>query len=273
MTVDLNTFIMEPADEYHGKAKKYLSSHQLMTYMYCPYLLWKKRNGLIEEKDNESFLVGRATHTMILEGPDKFWKEYASGGPINPKTGKPFGTTTKAWQEWATEQQEEFGKTVLPDDKVTAIEKMNDSVSDNTDARQLLRQGIPEGVLRSSINGIECQIRVDWFNPDYNGRPVMVDLKTCSSLDSFLHDAEKYLYYTQFAFYQNVIENVLFVNPDVFMIAVEKSEPYRTGVFYLTRERMETERNIMNQAMKRYKNSLENDEWPTLYEGIHYVTN
>ena len=43
--------------------------------------------------------TGRAAHTLILEGRERFLAEYAIGGPINEKTGQPYGTTTKAFAE------------------------------------------------------------------------------------------------------------------------------------------------------------------------------
>ena len=35
---------------------------------------------------------------------------------------------------------------------------------------------------------------MDWFNPDFEGRPVIVDLKTCDNLSFFERDARKYGY-------------------------------------------------------------------------------
>ena len=90
---------IEPAEVYHAKAKDNLSSHQLADYRKCPLLYHRKRLGLIPQKDSTAYLVGRAAHTLILEGRERFEAEYAVGGPINPKTEKPYGPTTKAFAE------------------------------------------------------------------------------------------------------------------------------------------------------------------------------
>jgi hypothetical protein len=60
--IDLNILETEPSEVYHGKSKDFLSSHQLIEFMNCPYLYQKRRAGLIEEKESSSFLIGRAAH-------------------------------------------------------------------------------------------------------------------------------------------------------------------------------------------------------------------
>ncbi|RMD60649.1 hypothetical protein D6833_09375, partial [Candidatus Parcubacteria bacterium] len=101
--------LYEPVEVYHQKASEYLTSHQLADFRRCPLLYQKKKLGLVEEEDRAAFLVGRALHTLVLEGQEAFSKQYAVGGPVNPRTGQPFGPNTKAFAQWAAEQ----GKPVL----------------------------------------------------------------------------------------------------------------------------------------------------------------
>ncbi|MDR1965057.1 MAG: PD-(D/E)XK nuclease-like domain-containing protein, partial [Planctomycetaceae bacterium] len=160
--IDLNILQDEPAEVYHGKAKEYLSSHQLIEFMNCPYLYQKRRAGLIEEKDSSSFLIGRAAHCRILEGIESYESQFAIGGPINPTTGKPFGNTTKKFLEW----QELQKKPVISFDKADLISAMNSGVRQNPYANELLANGKAEGVIRSEYCGVPCQIRIDWTNPE-----------------------------------------------------------------------------------------------------------
>jgi hypothetical protein len=83
--VDLSVLETEPAEEYHSKAADFLSSHQIMDFMKCPWLHFKKRSGLIPDKDSPAYLIGRAAHSRILEGRDVYEASFAMGGPINPK--------------------------------------------------------------------------------------------------------------------------------------------------------------------------------------------
>lgn len=49
--IDLNILQSEPADTYHAKAAEFLSSHQLLDFMKCPWLYHKKQIGLIQDRD------------------------------------------------------------------------------------------------------------------------------------------------------------------------------------------------------------------------------
>ena len=90
------------ADEYHQAARdgKFLSSHLLGDFRKSPLLYKKKMNGEIEPTESAALAVGRAVHTLVLEGRGKFDEEFmVSDGPVNPKTGEPFGKLTKAYRE------------------------------------------------------------------------------------------------------------------------------------------------------------------------------
>ena len=187
INIDLNILESEPADHYHAQADRYLSSHQLLDFIKCPWLHRKKTIGLIEESESASYLIGRAAHTRILEGPDALESDFALGGPINEKTGKPFGAATKAFAEWAASQ----GEPVLSHDQVDLIEQMAAGVDMNDEALALLLFGRAEGVVRAEYCNTPCQIRIDWTNP---GRGI-VDLKTCDDLTWFEADARRYGYH------------------------------------------------------------------------------
>ena len=195
--IDLAILEVEPAEEYHAKAAEFLSSHQLMDFMRCPYLHAKKRAGLIADKDSPAYLLGRAGHCRILEGRDVYEAEFAFGGPINPSTGKPYGSGTKKFAEWQARQ----GKPVLTLEQVDLIEKMATGVAMNDQAVDLLLYGRAEGVVRAEYCGVPCQIRIDWTHP-HRG---VVDLKTCDDLTWFEADARRYRYHNQMAFYRAVL--------------------------------------------------------------------
>jgi len=159
--INLNVLTCEPAEEYHAQAGEYLSSHHLLDFIKCPWLHRKKTLGLIEDKDSPAYLVGRAAHVRILEGRDAYEAGFALGGPINPKTGKPFGSTTKTFAEWAIAQ----GKPVLSHEQVELIEQMASGVAMNSEAVDLLLYGRSEGVVRAEYCGAACQARIDWLHP------------------------------------------------------------------------------------------------------------
>jgi len=121
--------IHEPFEEYQEKAGRYLTSHQLADFRKCPLLYHRKRIGLVADADRPAYLLGRAAHTLILEGRQRFNEQYVVGGPITPKTGAVYGSNTKAFAEWAEAQ----GKPVLTRDPFDLCLRMH--------RRVYLRQG------------------------------------------------------------------------------------------------------------------------------------
>jgi len=69
-TISTDILIHEPMAEYQAKRNKFLTSHRLADYRRCPLLFHKKELGLVVEGDRPAFQLGRAAHTLILEGRD-----------------------------------------------------------------------------------------------------------------------------------------------------------------------------------------------------------
>jgi hypothetical protein len=252
--------ICEPADVYHAQAGKYLSSHRLAEFRRNPLLFHKKELGLVQDQDRPAYVVGRAAHVLILEGREVYEQTYAFGGPINPKTGQPFGSRTKAFQDWADAQ----GKPVLDDDQAALIESLDASVQAHKHASALLADGVPEGVVRATYCGVPCQSRLDWLNPERG----IVDLKTCENIDWLQTDARAYGYAHQLAFYRSVIAFLTGTNLPVYMIAVEKREPVRCGVWRISEEVLGLAQKENEEGIARLIDCRERDEWLTGYEDI-----
>ena len=260
---DLDFLVREPAQVYHAKADQFLSSHQLADFRSNPLLFHKKRCGLVQEEDRPVYILGRAAHTLILEGRKVYEGTFAIGGPINPKTGAPFGSRTKKFLEWAKAQ----GKPVLTSENAALIEEMERAVRAHKHAAALLGKGVPEGVVRAHYNGIPCQARLDWLHPERG----LTDLKTCDNLDWFPVDARSYGYVHQVAFYRSLLEVVTGVRFPVHIIAVEKREPFRCGVWRLGQEVLALAAKENEAAMEGLKGCLETDTWPTGYEEIRVL--
>ena len=273
----LNILMSEPAEAYHAKRDRYLSSHQLLDFMKSPWLHRKKTVGLIKDADSASYLVGRAAHVRILEGNEAYEASFALGGPINEKTGKPFGAGTKAFAEWAEAQ----GKPVLSQEQVEQVEQMAAGVGMNDEAVALLLFGRAEGVARAEYCGTPCQIRIDWLHP-HRG---IVDFKTCDDLTWFEADARRYGYHRQMAFYRAVLTQAMANKPadcvergdaaagpvPVHLIAVEKKEPFRCGVWRVSDETLAQAQRENEAAIRRWLACRESGEWPTGFEEIRVL--
>ncbi len=250
--------LKEPSTVYHAQAKHYLSSHQLADFRKSPRLYARKRQGLIPDGDRPAYLVGRAAHTLILEGEEIFDAEFAVGGPINPKTGHPFGPTTKAFTQWS----QSLGKDILTDNQFELVTNMHLSVAEHEVAQTLLADGFAERVVRSDYCEMPCQIRMDWFDTIFG----IVDLKTCDDLTWFESDARRFGYVYQLAFYRAVLAEVIGLQMPVHLIAVEKKEPYRTGVWKVSNESLGLAQKTNETAIAELRQCLATNHWPTGYE-------
>jgi len=252
--------IREPEAAYRKKAETRLTSHALADFRKCPELYRKKAQGLIPDEDRPAYLVGRAAHALILEGMERFEADYAVGGPVNPNTGRPCGSQTKAWAEWAVA----VGKAVLTDHQYDLILNMAAGVGTHPVAAQLLAEGIAEGVVRAEYCGLPCQSRLDFFNAERG----ITDLKSCDDLTWFEADARRYGYLHQVAFYQAVVECASSTRFPVHIIAVEKKEPHRCGIWRVGDDVLGQARKENEAAIERLKRCREADVWPTGYEDV-----
>ena len=269
--------IMEASAVYHGNRGPWFTSGLMKELHKSPAHYHGKVTGSIKDVSRPAFVLGGLVHSRILEGKDRMAEDYTWDCPINEKTGEPYGAATKAYRQWADDQD----KIVVTPDMVEQAELLAGGLAKSKLASKLISNGIPEGVLRTNLTPrlatgeldvtIPCQIRMDWFNFTEG----LVDLKTCEDLDWFVNDAKRYRYIHQLAFYRDVAEASLGeyikdVWPDtrlpVWLVAVEKKAPYRAGVWRVGDYIL----NIASQEnavlMEELHHCMVNDEWPTRYE-------
>ncbi len=263
----LERLLTIPEKEYHEAAARgeYLSSHLLANFRRCPDFYHRKLTGKVAEKESRAYAVGSAAHKLILEGNIAFDTAYTvANGPVNPKTGQPYGKQSKAYAEWEATQE----KPIISFEEKEWLEKLRFAVQSNPEAEKLLAQGRAEGVVRATIDYMPCQIRIDWFSPEFG----IVDLKTAADLDWFDSDLKRYGYILQLAFYRMVLREATGVDAPVSIIAVEKDEPYRAGVWFINQDVLDQAERINRSAMGRLFNCLQTGNWPTGFETPRIVT-
>lgn len=250
-------------DASHGQ---YLTAHFLKDFMKCPQLYKQKLTGEILTEDKTAFQIGRATHTLVLCGQEAFDAEYlVSSGPINPRTGEPYGKVTKAYKEWAAEQT----KKIVLTDEYEFMTKLQEAVWAHPKVNELLDGCIPEGTIRVEYMGEKVQIRMDAFNPSSCS---IVDLKTCDNLDFFPNDCFKFGYAEQMAFYREVFKIASGgALASTWLIAVEKRVPYRCGVWQVTDAMLEHSKTLNEAALEELKICKAQDVWPTRYEDVRLL--
>ena len=186
-----------------------------------------------QRADTDALYFGRAAHVHTLEGVAAFHREYIVGGPTNPRTGKTYGTRSKAYQAWARTQP----KPAVTPEELALIERMTRSVHGKRAAQQLLSDGKAELTGRTEILGVPCQIRLDWLTGDDR----IVDYKTCADLSTITVDVEQYGYVIQQAFYRQCLERIIGKRCPVYLVWCEKTEQPNSVVWKLDDDRLDHE--------------------------------
>jgi hypothetical protein len=251
---------IEPEGVYAAKRADCLSSHALAEFRKNPLLYRRKQLGLVHEEERAAFVIGRAAHCRVLEGDEEFHRRFAIGGPVNPKTGKPYGQDTKAFAEWA----QAVGKPAISQDTAELCERLTLAVREHDAATALLSAGTAEGVVRAEYGGLPCQIRIDWAHPERG----IVDLKTIDNLDYLELQARSFGYAHQLAFYRALLGQAAGRMPEVHIIAVEKVEPFRVGVWRFSDQVLDAAARENLAGIDRLKICRAQDRWPTGYEAV-----
>lgn len=257
---DTRIFQNIPEDIYHaeGRSGAWLQSHALALFAKSPAAYDRMRRGAACAKDEptEAFAFGRAAHCYILEGPEEFFQRFSTdeARPMNPKTGKPFGTATKEYANWAAT----VGKEIVAHADMETILRMRAAVVSHPQAALLLRDGRAEVTVRARFAGLNCQIRMDYLTEPFG----ITDLKTCRNLDRFEWDALDYGYIYNQAFYHAVLREVTGADVACRIVAVEKAEPFRCGVWRIPPWAIDRAEKENLGRMERLRECIEADCWP-----------
>ncbi len=251
----------EHMDDYRQRSQKLLTSHQLGNFRTSPQLYHKIKTGEVQPKfDSRPLAVGRGAHTLLLEGPEVYEQEYNWAPPRH--TTKPFKhytPTSQKFKDWDMRQHQ----TGLMPEENDMIHNMVHSVGRHRQASNLLRDGRAEVVVRGSILGVPAQCRIDYLIRQQEIS--FPDFKSCADIDGFHHDIYKRFYCDQLAFYSLMLGDV---ECSAYLIACEKQEPYRTGVWRVTQSMLKDRRERVSELILDLKECTETNTWPTGYEEV-----
>lgn len=116
---------------------------------------------------------------------------------------------------------------------------------------------------RAELQGLPCQIRLDWLRPD----GVAVDVKTTADIARFETDARRMGYLHQFAFYRDVARSAGAGEMDMVAVVLEKKPPFRVGVWSFSAETLEPYSLQNRTTLASLLRCREENKWPTGYEG------
>ena len=270
--IDLNRLLDEGVifheDEslYHSRSRsgEMMSSHRLIKFRECPYRYFIETISPNENEWNDSLRFGSAFHARFLEGEEAYRSRYPIvEPPINPKTGKPFGKGTNAYNgHYAM-----YGDGFVTPDEDRMIASMMDSYPDSEPHSEHPQVDCDtEVVCRRRICGVDCQIRIDLLTEF-----AIYDVKTCADIMRFERDAFAYGYPAQLAFYRDVLEDATGVRLPVYILAFEKSESPIFGIWRVDEELLDEETVQNRNALEEYRKCRETGVYPTGFETVRVL--
>ncbi len=181
---------------------------------------------------------------------------------------------TKAAREARAAARADGGTAVLRKD-LERIERLRDAVLTHPDAGPLFAdgRGVPErSVLwMDDVTGRYCRAMLDRFpNPDWPGRPLGVDLKKTTSVETraLVRAIAKYGYDQQDAWYVDGLASTGLVEAGFVFVFVEASPPHHVRVVQLSDEWRERGRRRNREALDLLDRCLDLDDWPGAPPGL-----
>ena len=235
--------------------------------------------GKQKGEETDAMRLGSAVHMLALE-PEKFDGEYVVlEGPINAKTGNPYGRDTKAFTEWLEAASvDETRKILIREDFETSLKI----------ARAFHGHEIIEGLMSVEGKEFEKTLLLTYQYDDGSSERVkckpdciipaesiIIDLKTSSDPrpDEFMWSALRYGYYRQAAIYLDACE-VYYGKEFRFLFGVVNSKsPNECGVFELTPSDIQRGRDEYHELIEEYSRRLAGNNWRSDWQiGIHSLS-
>lgn len=263
----------EPHEVYHAHAAH--GSHDLADLEPYPLLFFKAHveKSIPARADTDALKFGRYFHTLALEGEAVTAERYVSipsDAPPRPQerhrnAKKPSPDTLAGFAYWDAFEAANKGREVVATDAKELAWRMVQSIREKPGVRALFAEGSPEVTFRHQMASFQVQCRADWWNPNFNNLPAIIDVKTIDSLAAFDAQFFNYAYYRQAAFYLMVTEAVMGVDPQQhqhLFVVVEKKEPYQTAVRAIDAASLQVGRQEVVRLLTKLKGCYDSGVWP-----------
>jgi hypothetical protein len=251
-----------PAEVYHSWP---LPSSTILNVAYERSLLHAKMS-MSEPKDGRALVVGTAAHTLIWEGEEEYRKRFTVGGPINEKTGRPYGVDTQKWLDWSRS----LSGTVQPlhPDEAAEIESMAVKVSRHPGATAVIascHHRETSIVFRPFVDSdVLVKCRIDGISENHEA---IVDLKSTANASpiSFAKSAEHFGYWRQMALYLFAAQSVGFEVENALIVAVEKDGP---GCAFYRMQSTDLDESLseVKRVIAAWDGAAKSGDWPCYYE-------
>ncbi len=203
-----------------------------------------------KQKTTPAMEFGTAAHSLLVEGQEAFDEQ------VWVMSGSPY---TKAYKEEKAEQ-ESYGHIVLHEDVASTIFSMKENMIYEGNAYLDAKGKVAESSFFWYEDDVLCKCRPDLIcppldNPNSKDEIVIVDYKTTQSVEpySFAMSVKKFRYDLQAAYYRRGMEAAGYKVDSFVFVAQEKTYPYASKVFRMTKEQMDFGWSIMQSYLEDYK--------------------
>jgi hypothetical protein len=268
-----------------------ITFHKLLAYEHSP-LLFKRLFVTREAKRDEetdAMRIGRASHCLTLEGETAFEHHYI----VRPETyiaetgkdkgeAKPWHATATVCKAWEADKEAKDLTVISPKEYALMVE-LRAAVQRHPDGARILAAGWPEVTVRQEhpTLALTIQGRFDWLTPDLE----VPDYKTTADLGQLMRELDglrlfarderakrstAYKYVRQLAWYRHLVQ-AEWAKGDrarFYLIAAEKAEPYRAGVFEIGKALLDLGEADNAATLVRIAESTRTGVWPGGPEGV-----
>lgn len=231
-----------------------------------PAHIYESLNGE-PDAPTAAMVLGSALHARLLEMTTA--ATLIIDGPINDKTGKPFGVDTNAYRDFAAQHP---GKIILSGDGRAQLDGMAEAVMRHDLARRLIESAGETEVSMvwdDPATGVRCKGRLDKFV-----RGVLaVDVKTTAnaSPEAWSRAVHDYGYHIQSEFYGRGMDaNEIGGTPFGFL-CVENTPPYGVVIYDIEPESMAVAKHHVDRALAMVAACQKAGAWPGYPETVQQI--
>lgn len=210
--------------------------------------------------------TGRVFNDFMSLTPEEFATKYVvAAGPVNPKTNKPYGTDTKAYQEWRSSQT----KTPVTPEQFNLFGLMAKAYAAHPFVKNLSAMTCLNNVVLGARFGdnVDVLFKVDklYVGPD---AVIAVDLKTTDDLCGFTAASARLKYHAQQALLLWILKKAGIEDAQVRIAVVEKGPLPRCGIFEASEiGGTEIHGIAVTTILEDYSKSLKTGVFSTGFEG------
>ena len=197
--------------------------------------------------------IGSALHCKVLQ-PELFNSLYVEMPSIDRRTkiGK---------EEYQKFIEGNANKVCLSESDYKTVDKTSKSFDYDHNFQKLYKtKHLVEQAVEFKYRGVDCKAQLDLVCKSSDAY-ALADIKTTRNFFGFKREIKKYDYIFQLAFYTLAMRAVDMPPIKHYLIAVEKSYPYKLATWIIPSEAIEAKIKQVDTLLDEYKSRTETDNW------------